>query len=398
MKTFALGLSVLVAASRLGAQTQVPPAQWKAFTKTFDAYADSDRVVGSSVVVVRGGKVIAHHEHGYADLVKRTPITERSIYHWGSITKTLTGIAVMQLRDRGRLSLDDPIVKYVPELRRIYNPFGAIDSVTIRMLMSHSAGFRNGTWPYGDDEPWEPFEPTEWSQLVAMMPWQRVLFKPGSRYSYSNPGYIYLGRTIEFLTGDPWETYIQKNIFAPLGLASSYFGVTPYYLAADRPHNYYARRDSASGRDSLVDNGTDFDPGITIPNGGWNAPLGDLAKYVTFLGAVMRGDSAWNARFEVVLPRKDLVEMWTPRLSAVPQPNPGTATDSIGLTFFTLQRDGARFVGHTGSQAGYTSFFYLNRETGDAVVAAFNTLRSGGSGSKRGAFPAIVDAALDLIR
>jgi CubicO group peptidase (beta-lactamase class C family) len=398
MRPASLLFAALCAAAPLNAQRSIPSAQWKAFTERFNAYADSDRIVGASVAFVSGSRVIAHHEHGFADKAKGVPITERSIYHWGSITKTLTGIGIMQLRDRGRLSLDDPIVKYVPELRRIYNPFGAIDSVTIRMLMSHSAGFRNGTWPYGNDEPWEPFEPTEWSQLVAMMPYQRVMFKPGSRYSYSNPGYIYLGRTIEFLTGDPWETYIQKNIFSPLGLASSYFGVTPYYLAADRPHNYYARRDSASGRDTLIDNGTDFDPGITIPNGGWNAPLSDLAKYVAFLGAVMRGDSAWNARYEVVLPRKDFVEMWTPRLSAVPQPNPGTASDSIGLTYFTMQRRGARFIGHTGGQAGYTAFFYVNRETGDAVVAAFNTQRSGGSGSKRGAFPAIIDAALELIR
>jgi CubicO group peptidase (beta-lactamase class C family) len=227
------------------AQKPIPPAEWNAFTRTFDTYADSDRIVGASVVVVRGGKVVAHHEHGYADLATRTPITERSIFHWGSITKTLTGISVMQLRDRGKLSLGDPIVKYVPELRRIHDPFGSIDSITIGMLMSHASGFRNGTWPYGDDQPWEPFEPMEWAQLVAMMPYQQVMFKPGSRYSYSNPGYIYLARAIELQTGDPWETYVQKNILSPLGLTSSYFGVTPYYLAADRPHNYYARRGTA---------------------------------------------------------------------------------------------------------------------------------------------------------
>jgi CubicO group peptidase (beta-lactamase class C family) len=99
-----------------------------------------------------------------------------------------------------------------------------------------------------------------------------------------------------------------------------------------------------------------------------------------------------------VLPKKAFTEMWTPRLSAVPQPNPGTASDSIGLSYFTMQRHGARFVGHTGGQAGYTAFFYVNRQTGDAVVAAFNTQRTGGSGSRRGAFPAIVDAALALIK
>ena len=62
----------------------------------------------------------------------------------------------MQLRDRGLLSLDDPAIKYVPELRQVHNPFGDMSQVTIRHLMTHSAGFRAGTWPWGGDQPWHP--------------------------------------------------------------------------------------------------------------------------------------------------------------------------------------------------------------------------------------------------
>jgi len=86
---------------------------------------------------------------------------------------------------------------------------GAIDKVTIRMLLSHSAGFQNPTWPYKEGKDWEPFEPTTWNQLVAMMPYQELLFAPGSRFGYSNPGFIYLARIIEQLTGDSWEIYVQ---------------------------------------------------------------------------------------------------------------------------------------------------------------------------------------------
>ena len=111
----------------------------------------------------------------------------------------------MQLRDRGKLSLDDKVTRWVPELREIHDPYGMIDSITIRMLLSHSSGFQNATWPYGNGEPWEPFEPTTWNQLVAMMPYQQLLFKPGSKYSYSNPGFIYLARIIEKMSGDPWD-------------------------------------------------------------------------------------------------------------------------------------------------------------------------------------------------
>ena len=393
------GVLAVAIAARLPAQRAIPVAQWAAFTQTFDAYADSDRIVGASVAVVRDGHVVAHHEHGLADRARGVPVTERTIFHYASITKTLTAIAIMQLRDRRLLSLDDPVVRYVPELRRVHDPFGSVDSVTLRMLLSHTSGFQNGTWPYSDGKPWQPFEPTEWAQLVAMMPYQEVLFKPGSRYSYSNPGYIYLARVVEHLTGDPWETYIQKNIFLPLDLGCSYFGVTPYFLAPDRSHNYSARRDSATGRDTVIDNGADFDPGITIPNGGWNAPLTDVAKYLAFLTNPTEGDSALKSRYDAVLPRRDFEEMWRPFYPTNSQASVrGSPDEAIGLSFFVLRRGPTTFIGHTGGQAGFTSFIYLNPATGDAVVAAFNTEYQGGSKPSRSSFQVIRDRALDLIR
>ena len=385
--------------TQVRAQRSGVPDQWAAFTRTFDAYADSDRIVGASVAVVRGGRILEHHEHGLADRARGQRVTEQSIFHYASITKTLTAIAIMQLRDRGLLSLDDPVVRYVPELRRVHDAYGSVDSVTLRMLLSHSAGFQNGTWPYSDGKPWQPFEPTEWSQLVAMMPYQELQFKPGSRYSYSNPGYIYLARVIEHLTGDPWETYIQKNIFSPLGLARSYFGATPYYLAADRSHNYSAEKDSASGRDTVIDHGADFDPGITIPNGGWNAPLSDVARYIAFLVNAAQGDTALQRRFDTVLAHRDLEEMWKPRYPTSARTSAtGSPDEEIGLSFFVVRRGTTTFVGHTGEQAGFTSFLYLNPRTGDAVVAAFNTIKQGGSGSARSSFQSIRDRALELIR
>src|SRR5213592_609563 len=266
----------------LATQRPHPPAGWDAFTRSFDAYAASDSTVGASVLVVTNGRLVAHHEYGAADRGLGQRVDTNTIYHWASITKTLTAIAILQLRDRGRLSLDDHVTRWIPELRQVHDSFGAIDDITIRMLLSHSAGFQGPTWPWTRGQAWEPFEPTRWEQLVAMMPYQEILFAPGSRYSYSNPGFIYLARIIEQITGDPWEAYVQKNIFAPLDLARSYFRGTPYYLAPHRSHNYYVQKVS-TGRETVVDNGADFDPGITSPNGAWNAPLGDLVKITAFL-------------------------------------------------------------------------------------------------------------------
>jgi len=335
------------------------PAAWKDVAGYFHEGLAQEGVIGGTLWFLRGDSVLAREYHGAADAATGRKVDANTIFHWASITKTFTGIAIMQLRDRGRLSLDDPIVKYVPELMAVSNPHGPMEAITIRQLMSHSAGFRNPTWPWGGSQPWHPYEPTAWSQLVAMMPYTQILFPPGSRYSYSNPGIIFLGRVIEKLSGDDFEVYIDKNIFRPLAMSKSYFDLTPYHLLADRSNNYEVKE----GRPEA--NGLDFDTGITTSNGGLNAPLTDMARYFAFL--LGRGPGA-RGPLEV-LKRSSLEEMWRPVL-----PTSGEASgDSIGLSFFIDHAGDARLIGHTGSQRGFRAFFYLHPETGTAVVAAFNT-------------------------
>jgi CubicO group peptidase (beta-lactamase class C family) len=349
------------------ALTPVRPAEaqraWDAVTRRFDAFAQSAKIVGGSAVLVRDGRIVARHHYGFADRASGRKTGDSTIYHWASVTKTLTAIAVLQLRDRGLLQLDDRITRWVPELRTVHGPDDAVDRITLRMLLSHSSGFQSPTWPWGHGEPWEPFEPTEWSQLVAMMPYQRLEFPPGSRYGYSNPGYIYLARVVEQLTGDPWAVYVQKNIWTPLGMDRSYVGATPYHLAAHRSHGYRV------AGDSVTDLGADFDPGITIPNSGWNAPVADVARYLAFLTGAIPGST--------VLARRTLEEMWSPSVrtgAALPE------LAAVGLGFFSLEYEGRRIVGHTGDQAGYRSYVYFDPAASTGVILVFNTNNDDGVG------------------
>ena len=371
------------------------PAGWSDFKKLFQTYVDSDKVVGASAIVMKSGRETGRYDVGFADRSANVRVDSQTIFHWGSITKSLTAISIMQLRDRGKLSLDDKIVRWVPELRAIHDPYNMVDSITIRMLLSHTAGFQNPTWPYGNNQSWEPFEPTTWNQLVAMMPYQQLVFKPGSRYGYSNPGFVYLARVVEQITGDPWDAYVQKNIFAPLGMSRSYFRSTPYFLASHRSHNYYVRRDSASPTSpKLIDNGAEFDPGITSPNGAWNAPVSDLVKYVAFLtNAPIPGTT--QDRYDVVLSRASLQEMWKPGMP-MSQGYESSPNEWMGLSFFVLDRNGHRILGHTGSQAGFRSFYYFDPETKSGVIAVFNTTNYAASA---GAVQRQMNAAaLDLLK
>jgi CubicO group peptidase (beta-lactamase class C family) len=231
-----------------------------------------------------------------------------------------------------------------------------------------------------------------------MMPYQQLRFAPGTRYGYSNPGFLYLARVIEQLTGDPWEVYVQKNILMPLSLDHSYFGVTPYLLASDRSNNYTVRRDSL-GRLAAVANGREFDPGITIPNGGWNAPLGDLAQYATFLTGVAGSDPARQHRYDLVLSRASLEEMWRPRYPTSADAETQSApSESVGLSFFEVPRGGTTFIGHMGFQAGFRGFLYINPRTADAVIGAVNTSNDVDPRGSQAGWLAVRDAALDLIR
>lgn len=382
----------IVAQGRPG--TGSPPSQWTAFTQAFDGYARADSVVGGGAVVIQDGHILAHHEYGLNDRAARQPILESTLYHWASITKTLTAIAIMQLRERGRLSLDDRVTAYLPELRQIHSRFGSIDQITIRMLLSHSAGFQNPTWPYRSGRSWEPFEPTRWEQLVSMMPYQELEFRPGSRFGYSNPAFIYLARIIEQVTGDPYATYIQKNIWTPLGLTRSYFGATPYHLARWRSNNYTVQRDS-SGAEVVVAKGRDFDPGITIPNSGWNAPLGDLVAYVAFLTHANPNDTSLARIYETVLKQSSLREMWR----SVVRLTPGDVLgDAVGLSFFLFPSEGAPVVGHTGEQAGFRSFLYLNPQNGMAVIGALNTVNEARADESAAGWARLTRQARELIK
>lgn len=356
----------IVAALASATPCQTPPGfadAWNAIQTELSQGCERAGLVGASIAFVTGEAMVALATHGFADIATERRVDRDTIFHWASCTKTLTGIATMQLGDHGKLGLGDPIVDHLPELRAVHSPFGSIRAVTVAHLLSHSGGFRGATWPWGGKD-WHPHEPTSWSQLVAMMPYTEIEFAPGSRYSYSNPGIVFLGRVIEQLSGEDYETYMEKNVLRPLGMGHSYFDRTPYHLLRHRSNNYSTRKGSP------VAGGLDFDTGITVSNGGLNAPLPDMARYLAFLLGAFAEDSDAAA----VLSRATLTEMWQPRL---PISEANGQRDSIGLTFFVMERGARRFLGHTGGQKSFVTFFYVHPESRTGGLGAFNTDAAG---------------------
>src|SRR5277367_3489106 len=226
-----IACAALLTVSLIAATSPGAPAD--AFARRFDAVLSQHGVVGGGISIVHKQELTTQLFFGKARIDSQQPVDGETSYNWASITKTMTAIAVLQLRDRGKLSLDDSAVHYVPELRQVHDEFGSVDAITIRELLTHSAGFRNPTWPWDCEDAsnceWQPFEPTQWAQVAAMLPYTHIASTPGSRWSYSNLGYVFLGQIIQRLSGDDFEVYIDKNILKPLGMTNSYFDRSPYF-------------------------------------------------------------------------------------------------------------------------------------------------------------------------
>jgi CubicO group peptidase (beta-lactamase class C family) len=364
-----LSLSLLSPPAAMVAAQSLSAGDTSAIRSWYEDGLSRNGILGSSLLLIRNGKVVLHDNYGVQSRQPAQPVTDDTAYHWASCTKTFTGIAILQLRDRGLLSLDDPLIKYIPELAAVHDRFGPISAITIRQAMSHSSGFRDATWPWHDAE-WQPFEPTQWSQIVAMLPYTDIAFQPGSRFSYSNLAVVFLGEIIECLSGDPYQVYIDKNILKPLGMDRTYFDRSPYHLLRYRSHSW----DMKDGR--LTEDPFDFNTGITRSNGGLNSPLTDMVKYLYFLLGAEAGDTVQQAQYDAILKRASLEEMWKPFLPIVPDEDFASragAHDEVTTSFFVHTDGSLRLVGHAGSQNGFRSHFYIDTATRSGYIVAYNT-------------------------
>jgi CubicO group peptidase (beta-lactamase class C family) len=344
------------------------------FAQRFNAVLSQHGVVGGGFAIVHRQEAATQLFFGEARKGTQQAVDGATSYNWASITKTMTAIAILQLRDRGKLSLDDPAVRYVPELRQVHDDFGAVDAITIRELLTHSAGFRNPTWPWDCDDAsncdWQPFEPTQWSQINAMLPYTHIAFRPGSRWSYSNLGYVFLGQIIQRLTGDDFEVYLDKNILKPLGMTDSYFDRSPYFLESHVSASYLR------AGDTVTEQLFNFDTGITTSNSGLKSPITDMVKYLRFL----IGDPP-NPLYDLVLRRSSLEEAWTGVLPVAEPGKPATPYTKdgpmMGLGFFVLNLDGHRYVYHDGDQGGFSSEMLIDPARRTASILAVNTTDTG---------------------
>jgi CubicO group peptidase (beta-lactamase class C family) len=356
-----LTTTLLLVTGWLSAQVPEPfGPRWDSLVTAYHAQLDRVNIVGSSIFFIRNGEIVAKALHGYQDQDTREPITLRTIYNWGSCTKPFTAIAVMQLRDAGRLNLEDPVARYVPEVSRFRNKFN--QPITLLHLLEHTSGLprfsatarlKEGVFYEADN--WEAFR----DGFAAV----ELAFEPGSRYSYSNLGYNLLGRLIENVTHVPFAEYVTAHILAPLGMHSSYFDVTPGPLAPDRSNNYLGHKQR------LYPAGKDFTGGLGNASGGLNAPVPDMIRFMNFLYLLDEEQDVYGK----VLKRSTLEEMFKPRQLMHGKGKRAAHTHYVGMGFHTVNPESFPVIGHEGQLNGFLSSIWVNVATKTGYALAWNT-------------------------
>jgi CubicO group peptidase (beta-lactamase class C family) len=283
------------------------------------------------------------------------------------MTKSFTAAAVLALRDDGRLALDDPAEEFVPELRGLALPSPDSPRVSLRHLLTMTAGFPTDD-PWGDRQQGLPL--AEFSAFLARG--LSFAWAPGTRFEYSNLGYAILGRVITAATGQPYHEFVRDRLLRPLGLTSSGFE------AAEFDARQLARgyRHGPGGWDEVAPDGC----GAFAPMGGVFSCVTDLARWVSgFTGAFPPGEPgtggahplARATRREMQLPQ---VTLAPPPLARLPGDPAGGGPVGYGFGLFVEEHPvRGRITSHSGGYPGFGSNMRWHPETGIGVVVLANS-------------------------
>lgn len=310
------------------AAAQIDSASVAAWADTqFGKPVAKERASAATVVVVKGGKVIFQRDYGWGDRVRRAPIAPpRNRFIIASTTKTFTATAIALLVRDGRIaSLDDPANKY---LKRLKLPDGFGRAVTIRQLLTHSAGYEERGFGVGNHD--DLTAPATANYVRAHLP--AIVRAPGSRIVYANIDPAILGMVVEDITGMTMRDFVATRILRPLGMTDTELAYSA--AATDRLVRPYTGNRAAPW---------DINAPFYAPTGSIHTTAADMARYL----------NAQLGHAPTVLPADVIARLHTPLARNGPQ------LDPLAMAFFVSQWNGHRIVGHAGGFSGFSADLYL---------------------------------------
>ena len=215
-----LALAAIIALASLGHAADVPePANLRRIPERMRAFVEKHEIPGAVTLVATPDRVLHLEATGYADPAGKIRMRKDSIFWIASMTKPITATAVMMLAEQGKLSVDDPVGKYIPELADLKTAAGKPVTVTLRHMLTHTSGM-------GEPTAAEYGAAKSLADLVPIHARKPVLFEPGSRWLYCQSGINTLGRIVEIVSGQSLPAFFETRLFRPLGMKDTTFYLT----------------------------------------------------------------------------------------------------------------------------------------------------------------------------
>jgi CubicO group peptidase (beta-lactamase class C family) len=334
----------------------------------FRAYATEKKIPGMVWGVVIDDRLVHVGTFGVRDRVSNGPIASDTAFRIASMTKSFTALAILKLRDEGKLSLEDPVAKWIPEFARMELPTADTPPLRIRQLLSHSAGFPEDN-PWGDRQlSATDSELDEW--LKKGIPFSTP---PGTRYEYSNYAFGLLGRVVTKASGMPYEKYMRQEILSKLRMDETTFEFSGV-PAATRAVGYRLKPDGAYQEEEPLPHG------VFGSMGGLLTTAADMGKYVAFhLSAWPPRDDRETGPVRRASVR-EMAHLWTPSNLTANLTQGVLQASETGYGFGLRVSSDCRFehiVGHGGGLPGFGSYMAWLPEYGVGMFAMATLTYSG---------------------
>ena len=314
------------------------------------SFVKEHRLPGAAVGVVHEGELVWSKGIGFADLSKRRRANPKTLYRIASITKTFTATAIMQLRDEGKLSLDDPATAYLPELKKATSAFGPVEGITIRRLLSHESGLQSE--PPDTDFANVRYESSAARNLARSKDISATV-SPNTQWKYSNLGYQLLGEIVGRVSGKPYATVVQQRLLRPLKLAGTTFDPRGP-LAARKAQGYDPRFLSDE-----LEPAPDPKARVFEAEGGLWSCVDDLARWISF----QLGDGTAPGGRRLIA-EETLAELHKPRYLVDPQ-----WTRAWAIGWYAVRKDDVVWIMHSGGHYGFiTNACFDPKEKVGAIV------------------------------
>lgn len=347
--------------------------------KLYRERAEKFHYPGVAFGIVLDGKLVYSGGVGYTDLAKKTPATAKSLFRIASMTKSLTAMAILKLRDEGKLRLDDPAETYIPELKNHKYLTADAPRITVRNLMTHSAGFPEDN-PWGDRQ----LADTDADLLKLIKDGISDSNVPSFAYEYSNLGFAMLGHIINVVSGKPYQQYITETILKPLGMNDTQWEYT--HVPAEKLALGYRWQEDGPVPRQWLDEPLLHD-GSYGAMGGLITSIDDFSKYVALHQAAWppRSDNDTDGPTGRPLKRSSIREMQKPwtlsGLSAQAKNSAGELCPEVSGYGYGLRWGqnckGQIGIGHTGGLPGFGSQWRILTDYGIGIIAYANLTYAG---------------------